>query len=327
MTASHFIPQRMQLTIATPPDALAFCRDFNDYHLSNTMHCLDADKTTAGSFVMSQWDDLIFTNTRNIFGFEYDRAARHIAGDGADSVFFHFNMGATDMFAEQAGRDYWLRAGVGGMYVQNVPIRMQLGSGCDIMGLELPRALTQTWLATPEDLAIRSQDCTSPAFHMLRHYVQLMLDCTGMPADLAAAMKVHMAELAGFWLGGLKGKDWRDRHPQSRQAARVVAITDLLTRNFSDPMLSAATVGRALGLSERMVQHILTQEGTSFSRLLARIRCEKALAILQQPRNLKMSVLDIAFQCGFRDLSGFYREFRKHHEDAPGAFRPKDGIN
>ena len=72
-------------------------------------------------------------------------------------------------------------------------------------------------------------------------------------------------------------------------------------------------------MSARSVQHVLGQNGTTFSEELMTMRLEAAFGMLKS--GATGPVADIAFKCGFSDLSTFYRAFRARYGKTPGSLR------
>ena len=312
---------RSELTIQTRRDAVQFCEWLNDTHAANDMRVNDDHEAIDTKCVYRSTDDVIITDLRDMFGCAYERTRRHISRDASDTVFIHINTGQSLLAAQQRDRDYVLGAGMAGLYVNNAPISLELKPGADVIGINLPRSMTMDWCLAPEDVAVTATDPSHPALHMLTTYIRFMLDTETIDADTCRAMHSHIGELAGLWLCGLRPRDWQDNRVQSRQQARYQAIRSQVQQAFSAHDVSALSVGRALGLSERTVQQVLNQAGTSFSRLLNDTRSEKARAMLSDSRLNATPVIAIAMACGFNDLSTFYRAFKARYDEAPGAFR------
>ena len=75
----------------------------------------------------------------------------------------------------------------------------------------------------------------------------------------------------------------------------------------------------AAGLSERYVNELLYDAGASFTMRLTELRLRKAADLLLVQTEGKIS--DIAFACGFNDLSYFNRCFRRRFGLTPTAAR------
>jgi AraC-like DNA-binding protein len=101
------------------------------------------------------------------------------------------------------------------------------------------------------------------------------------------------------------------------KAARLKAIVEEIRRRLADPSLSAAAVGRRLGLSERYVQQLLEGAGFSFSGYVRELRLKRARQLLRDPLARELRIGDIAAMVGFDDLSHFNRMFRLHFGERP----------
>lgn len=100
--------------------------------------------------------------------------------------------------------------------------------------------------------------------------------------------------------------------------SRALAMID---RHRADPSFGPRELAARLNVSERMLQrHFRPLGETPGHRLLGR-RLELAHARLSARRNEQAAegVTAVAFDCGFNDLSYFYREFRKKYGTTPGA--------
>lgn len=306
--------------VDSPGSVRDLCAMNNNCSVHSLMTPVDAERSYAGSWTLTLWDDLIISRTRRV-GLTYERLDRHISDDTNDSVFIHFNVGSSAIGGTQMRRDYVLAPMTGSIFVHNEPVRATILDGGDILGIALPRAATRRWRHSPEDLAGRDYDSNPTAFRVLHAYLEALSTAPNLSPGASTDMQTHIAELAGLWLGGLKDKDWRDDNPTSRQQARLFTIKHYLQQHYEDPHLSTVGVGRQLGLSERLVQQVLHESGTTFSRLLLDTRLEKAAQALKSKTLSTTPVTEIAYNCGFSDLSGFYKAFNKRFGEAPGRYR------
>lgn len=107
-----------------------------------------------------------------------------------------------------------------------------------------------------------------------------------------------------------------DRHADSVTRMRAY-VDDLDDHFFEATNLDAAALG--LGISRRRFTQLFRQiTGTSWLSHVRRLRVEHAKRLLAQtPR----TVLSIAFECGFEDLSTFYRAFKREVGRSPNQWR------
>jgi AraC-like DNA-binding protein len=102
------------------------------------------------------------------------------------------------------------------------------------------------------------------------------------------------------------------------RAVRLKAVLMILEKRFAEPDFSAQKLAAA-ALSERYVNELLYEAGASFTLRLLELRLRKAADLLAQPAERRIS--DIAFDCGFNDLSYFNRCFRRRFGLTPTAAR------
>ncbi len=79
-------------------------------------------------------------------------------------------------------------------------------------------------------------------------------------------------------------------------------------------------VAAALGMSARTMRRRLSDDQTSFRKVLDQVRCTLARTYLEQPG---MSVAEVAFLVGFSDVANFHRAFRRWTGSTPGAFKKR----
>lgn len=100
---------------------------------------------------------------------------------------------------------------------------------------------------------------------------------------------------------------------------RLTQVLIVLNERFAEPDFSAQKLAQAAGLSERYVNELLYEAGASFSSRLLELRLRKVVDLLAQADQRKIS--EIAFACGFNDLSYFNRCFRRRFGLTPTATR------
>jgi AraC-like DNA-binding protein len=77
-------------------------------------------------------------------------------------------------------------------------------------------------------------------------------------------------------------------------------------------------VAKDLGMSIRTLQRRMTEEGTSFRRLLSGARLELAKHYLLDP---SLDVAETACLLGYEDPNSFFRAFREWEGATPGEWR------
>lgn len=99
-----------------------------------------------------------------------------------------------------------------------------------------------------------------------------------------------------------------------------VAMRHIAVR-FQDPGFNAAALATALNLKPRSLQRLFQRVGATPSRSILDARLNAAQGRLRaRVTSLHTEhISSVAYDCGFNDLSFFYREFRKKFGRTPGA--------
>jgi len=129
----------------------------------------------------------------------------------------------------------------------------------------------------------------------------------------------HLLDLAALGLGARGDLAIASRRGGLR-AVRLQAVQSILEQRFAEPDFSAQKLAAAAGLSERYVNELLYGAGASFTTRLNELRMRKAADLLARGQD---RISDIAFECGFNDLSYFNRCFRRRFGLTPTAARGK----
>ncbi len=114
--------------------------------------------------------------------------------------------------------------------------------------------------------------------------------------------------------------------PQSRTTTtaqeRLLHRARLTMRELrEDSELGPTEIAHALGISRRHLHRLFAGSGTTFCEELLAMRLEQACAALANQRNGRLTVAEVAFQCGFADPGHFTRRFRERTGLSPSAYR------
>jgi AraC-like DNA-binding protein len=139
-------------------------------------------------------------------------------------------------------------------------------------------------------------------------------------ADASRALGRYLSELVALQLGA--HRDAIDAIARSGlMAARRQAILDQIERHATDPAFNADAVARRLGISRRYVNILMEETGRTFAALVLERRLTVVRRLLADPDRQAQTIAQIAYDCGFGDLSYFNRAFRRRFGDTPGSFR------
>ncbi|SHG71750.1 AraC family transcriptional regulator [Bradyrhizobium erythrophlei] len=181
--------------------------------------------------------------------------------------------------------------------------------------VHLPMAALRAVVAGVDDLVGRELE-PGGALSLAMDYSDLLLRHPAAVDEAGMAIAQHLMDLASLGLGA-RGELALAAQRGGLRAVRLNAVLAILSRRFAEPDFSAHKLAAAAGLSERYVNELLYETGAGFTMRLNELRLRKAAELLAQRGERRIS--DIAFECGFNDLSYFNRCFRRRFGLTPSA--------
>lgn len=190
---------------------------------------------------------------------------------------------------------------------------VELGIGMVVRSVQL--MLGPDWRPLGVSFAHRATAGSTSHARILQCPVQFDAGYTGVlcrPADIDRPLPLADPEMA--------------RHAQAYvDSLRMQAETDMAgqVRHMLSVALPAmktgvAAIAKDLGISPRMLQRRLGEEGTTFSALLAKVRADRVLHLLASSGR---GLSDIAELVGFTHQSTFSRWFRAEFGCSPSEFQ------
>jgi AraC family L-rhamnose operon regulatory protein RhaS len=136
----------------------------------------------------------------------------------------------------------------------------------------------------------------------------------GLSLQLLAALgRVSSVKLRG------ESDDGETASAAQRRQTVERYIADLSHRFFERATLDSAAV--ELGMSRRRLTTLFHEiTGQTWADYVTSLRIEYACKLL---RETTRSVVAIAFECGYEDVSSFYRSFKRHTGRSPGQWRER----
>ncbi len=147
---------------------------------------------------------------------------------------------------------------------------------------------------------------STAAFRFLTRHIKLL----GAEGPTSDPVLVHRAANYLSELVALALEPTAPHCAEVRRKARLSVILDDVLAHISKPGLSAKTVAKRHGITDRYVHLLFKQSGLTFSRFVQEERLKRAFALLTNPDLNWMRISGIAFDTGFADLSTFNRAFR-----------------
>jgi AraC-like DNA-binding protein len=248
------------------------------------------------------------------------RKARNVTTHGGDDFFFSLNYGTHEFTYSQRGPG--VVCAPGSLIILSNADPGETRCGPSFFSLYMPQAHLLAHVGRAEDLVARRIDGDQPAVQFLRKYLKLVLEPDSTNDDPALTEHVGntLIVLTALCLGaGRAAVEPAQTH--GLRAARLLAIKTEISTRFSQPNFSERQVAAKLGLTPRYVQEVLHETGTTFTDQVLELRLQKARGMLANPRNNHLRIIEIAYACGFNEVSYFNRCFRRRFGSTPTTCR------
>jgi AraC-like DNA-binding protein len=261
----------------------------------------------------------------SLFGCTYTkgvRTPRCIARDGNDGFIFGINTGSA-LRHWKRDREVSIPTGSACLFSTAEPGGADFKPGLGTrLGLALPRRQLLALVPDADDLAVRHLDGALPAVQLLTRYIGALLNTDGVDDDqlLSQHVETTLLDLVALALGANRDAG-EIAAMRGLRAARLQAALAEIKSGFTKPGFSAHHVAMKLGLSPRYVQSLLQATGSTLSERILELRLQKASAMLANHHYQATHVSQIAYSCGFNQVSYFNRCFRRRFGITPTAAR------
>jgi AraC-like DNA-binding protein len=247
------------------------------------------------------------------------REYRHVLETNDDRYCLVRNTGSRAAQMIHRGREFTMRPGAMVLLKLDEPFFSFDGTNHKrFTNVHLPTATLRAMVPHVERMVGREL-APGGTLSLAMDYSNMVLDHPSAADQAGMLIAAHLMDLAALGLGA-RGELAIAAQRGGLRAVRLTAVQSILERRFLEPDFSAQKLAAAAGLSERYVNELLYEAGASFTTRLNELRLRKAAELLTlTPRR----VSDIAFECGFNDLSYFNRSFRRRFGLTPTAARGK----
>jgi AraC-like DNA-binding protein len=201
----------------------------------------------------------------------------------------------------------------------------------DVPGSGESKATTQwSWVSVPRrlvqdariDMKAISVLPRSPQLSFLSQYVAwLTSGNVKVPENTGDELAEHVADLLLLTLGA-KGDVAEIARGRGLMAARYDAVRADIRAHLTDGDLRLEEVAHRQGISPGYLRALFDKNHSRFTDFVLSERLSRAHALLVNPRNRGRTVADIAYSCGFNDLSYFNRAFKRRFGMTPREARP-----
>lgn len=109
-------------------------------------------------------------------------------------------------------------------------------------------------------------------------------------------------------------------HPAGRTTIFYIA-KEYLERHLADPELNIHDCALKCGISPRYLQKLFQEQGTTVNRWIQHHRMENYKHALVNPLLAEKNITQLAYDCGFSDISNLSRKFKAENMVTPSEYR------
>lgn len=193
----------------------------------------------------------------------------------------------------------------------------------DTLSLELPTAWVDEWIPDAGDEVARRIDGQAGWGGVLCGFLRQLSPEVAVQPPLPAGL---LSDQLGSLLALATGQGQSSAPDRGREALRR-RVLDATRERHAEPGLTAASVARGLGISERSLHRCLAcgvgegEGAITFAGALAGFRMAAARRMLGDARFDRLGIAEIGFRVGLTDASHFVRQCRAHFGATPGELR------
>ena len=245
------------------------------------------------------------------------RRHEHIAKEYRNKIMLFLNNGNQKLQATQLKRNMTLNKNQAVLLSAEFPQILDGRHSGDVLCMILPDSIFERWGEPVEDYLNLNNDYKSPIFRMINAYCKMLhQDNDVLSNEEVYFLCNHISDLFALWFG-IRNIDIDEI---SSNCARFIAIKRIIRNNLYNTEFNIHDAAHILGISTRLVQHVLTKNQTNFHTLLNKTRAKIAFCLLNDDNAKRYGIENIALHCGFGDYSKFYRSFKYYHKASPKEF-------
>jgi AraC-like DNA-binding protein len=225
--------------------------------------------------------------------YRYDQARRDVFIEPGEAYFFHNCL--PGLFEADEGGRYWLIS---------LPAKVIIpgfGDSSSLIGCRITDA--------------------KPELKLLTSYLDAVYQTPGLKDPKTKA--VIGSQVTDLVVAAVGRADEAAQATAGRgiRAARYKLVMEEIRRRYHEPMLNGERIARALGVSKRYIQQLFEENGRTLSAEIMSERLKAARRALADPTLDGQKISEIAYRCGFSDLSYFNRAYRQKYGETPKAAR------
>ncbi|HUI60489.1 MAG TPA: helix-turn-helix domain-containing protein [Steroidobacteraceae bacterium] len=246
------------------------------------------------------------------------REKRDIARDTTGSFLLSLQLAGTAKL-RQGGREAELRTGQMGILDSTKPFVVSFTGTVRRMVAVLPRDLVRRYAPVlGEASAPLLIDNSAPCADLVREYVTRLSNPAFEVSEIAAeVLSENLCSLLGIVSSGSAGA----RGAPAERDLRLESLLAYMRRHATNPELTPGDAAAHLKISVRSIHKLMRETGRTFCAWLLDERIDQCIRRLRSPQYARQRISEIAWDCGFSDVSYFNGVFKQRVGMTPSSLR------
>ena len=298
--------------------------DLSSAALSTIFASLDMRSagSVEGIYTVSEMDNVRFIHARTNGGrYEVQHKTAHIAS-AVDSYCFACLPLSTAIRLRQGGRDCVLAPGDLGLVDTREEYTIDVPSGSSSIWVRFGSSRLEARLPGSGDVFARRIDGTAGIGNLASRFIRSVADeADHLPARSQTAIAAMAADLVSeaAVCATSERKSFRSSSQRTLERARIY-----IDQHLHREDLSPAHIARSLGISPRYLSQLFATAGETPMGCVSRQRLRRCRERLERETWRPGLITDMAFACGFTNVSSFNRVFKAAFGVTPRQVTPHE---
>jgi AraC family transcriptional regulator, positive regulator of tynA and feaB len=252
---------------------------------------------------------------------EVERDAHHIARGDGDGMLLSIQLSGKSVVC-QDGRQAVNANGSFVVIDTGRPYTISFQESTRSLSLKLPRQAFEARLGRATTLTAQRMAPDLPLAGLMTGFLSMLSSrVEALPARVRPGLAEQALDLIA--LACSAGTDQPRATLSSPRAAALFRLKSVIEAQLGNPDLRPSAVAASAGVGVRYANDLLSQEGSSIERYIQHRRLERCRRALEDPKQARRMIGEIAFAWGFSDLSHFTRRFRAAYGLTPSDWRAR----
>ncbi len=259
-------------------------------------------------------------------GINHVRSDEHVAHLNQSGISrlsdYHFYLliqKSGQLFSTQHGVESHILPGDSILVDSFYPFKLNFPNKFECISIKIPRILLFPKLADVKRICTSKMRGSSHLSQAIFHYMHYILNGLANDSPEVISTKTEMfLNLIATSGSSLNQENHSILSPLNAQ--KLMRIKKFVYQNF-DSDLTPIIVAHQFNISVNYLHKIFAQDGTTFGEHLRKTRLTNARKLLLSTESYNLTILEIAFQTGFKDLSHFNKAFKQMFGLPPGKYR------